>query len=59
MKVQAYAATGVSDVAPDLVEGNQVIAQIALISTPVPRIEGGREHNWQSALPDAPQDAEA
>jgi hypothetical protein len=59
MKVQACAATGVCDVAPDLVEGDQLIAQIALISAPVPGIEGRREHNWQSALPDAPQDAEA
>jgi hypothetical protein len=59
MKVEAFAATGISDVARDLVGGDWLIAQIALISAPVPRMEGGREHNWQPALPDAPQDAEA
>jgi hypothetical protein len=59
VKVQTLAAVGVDNVVLDLVGGDWLIAQIALISTPVPRMEGGREHDGQSALPDAPQDAEA
>jgi hypothetical protein len=59
VKVQALTAVGVDNVVLDLVGGDDLIAQIALISAPVPRLEGGREHDGQSALPEAPQDTEA
>jgi hypothetical protein len=56
VKVQPFAGTGVGDVVLDLVAGDWLIAQITRLSLPVPRIDGGREHDWQSALLDAPQD---
>jgi hypothetical protein len=55
VKMQPVAGTWIRHVILDLVAGDWLIAQITPLSLPVPGIDGGREHDWQSALLDAPQ----
>jgi len=59
MKVQAFAGSGVGNVILDFVSGYWLFAQHTANSRAVPRIDVGRQREWQTPVSDALHDAAA